>query len=245
MASLANELKVNSAGNLVSGKSGAKLQTDIEKASYDIAGNLKPSAFFYGDSVTYYLYYLEGIEGLHNRLSEYVVENDPKHKPKLLYLNHGYFKLKPAFLPATYTGTTDPQLKRRNGYISGIYQIYDVVNKCEGILWCYGASQGSVMWERLQVQIEHALNQVKLAGITTVDEHGYLPAIFKIGKMPTKIGSKYAKIVSWDFKVCEITQEKFRLIDSPVAMDLYSQFPPMFSNEYEDKDGVKLFRSQT
>lgn len=221
-----------------------KLQSALELASYDQFGILKPSVYVIGDSVTYYLFHLEGIQGLHKRLSELVAENDEKHKPKLIYLGHGYFKFKPIFLPTLWVGTTDPQLKRRNGYISGIYQVYDVQNQCEGILWVYGGAGGSNEWERIKTQIDYALARIHVLGLDTVDANGYLPAIFKIARMPTKLGTKICKLVGWSMETSVITEQQFNEIDSSIARELYTEYPPAFSNDLEDKSGIRLFRPQ-
>lgn len=215
---------------------------DIQVASKTAEGEYKPSVFFMGDYQTWWLHHIEGIEGLHTRMSEVLSEKTGKNK--LYYLNHGYFKVKPEFTVALNENTSDPQPKKdRNGNFQGVFQVYDVQNNIEGVLWCYTQPNNRALWERLQTQIEFAILRMKEMGIDTVDENGYLPAIFKIGKLPTRMGAKFAKVVSWDTQVEDIQVTQFMSLDHPLARESYSNFPPMFANEYENQEGPTILQT--
>jgi hypothetical protein len=206
---------------------------DIEVASKNPDGSLKPSVYFLGDANSWWVYHLEGIEGLHEPASTKITEESTSKKPRAIYLNHGYFKLKPAFKVMVYEGTSDPMPRIRNGHYSGVYEAYDVQNKKPCVIWCYTAPNDLTTWERLQQQIEYAINRMEKEGVATVDADGYLPAIWKIGKLPTKMGAKYAKVVGWDAQVPIPSA-----IDSPEAVQAYKSAPsPMFPNQFENRNG--------
>lgn len=210
---------------------------DIEIASTNPDGSIKPSVYFEGNATTWWLHYLEGIEGYHKPLSEKVTENSAAKKPRAIYLNHGYFKIKPTFKVMLNEHTSDPMPKVRNGFLCGVYEAYDVQNKLPVVIWCYTQPKDLDTWERLQQQIEYAITRMQMAGIAEVDADGYLPAVFKIGKVPTKMGAKFAKVVGWDASVVPITRQSFSGLDSPSANEIYTAYPPMYPNEFEDKNG--------
>lgn len=210
---------------------------EIEVASTNPDGSLKPSAYFVGDATTWWLHHIEGIEGYHKPLSDKLTENSESKKPRAIYLNHGYFKLKPKFNIMRYENTSEPMPKARNGFYSGVYEAYDVQNKLPVVIWCYTAPKDLSTWERLQQQIEYAITRMHMAGVDTVDADGYLPAVFKIGKLPTKMGAKFAKVVSWDTTVAPIAKTTFMGLDSPASQEHYKNYPPTFANEFENRNG--------
>ncbi len=244
MTTLENQLKVNSRGELRT-EQGRKLQTNIQRAAYDLVGNLKPGVYFIGDSISWFLHHIEGIEGLHKKVSEYLVTNDPKHKPRLIYLNRGFFRIKPDFHMLTWTGTTEPQAKKMNGFYSGFYEVYDVQNKIEGLLWCYSKRDSFTNWESLRDQIDFTIAKMQNNGLATPDKFGYLPVVLKIGKLPEKLGLKFAKPVGWDFTNVSIQEADFISLTSPMTKNIYLNNPPLLPNEFEDKAGIKLFRRQS
>lgn len=225
------------------GQGKPRREGDIEIASSNPDGSTKPSVYFVGDATSWWLHHLEGIEGYHKPLSDKVTDNTTSKKPRSIYLNHGYFKLKPTFTVMVNEGTTEPMPKLRNGFFCGLYQAYDVQNKIPCVIWCYTAPKDLNTWERLQQQIEYAITRMQMAGVAELDADGYLPAIFKIGKVPTKMGAKFAKVVSWDTSVSPIDKTTFTTLDSPAVNEIYQTYPPMFANEFENRNGPVVVES--
>lgn len=208
---------------------------EIQIASKTESGEYKPSVMFIGDDKSYWLHFLEGIEGYHAALSEKLSENG---KPKALYLNHGYFKIKPDFVVKTHQNTSDPMPKLdRNGCMSGVFQMKDARTGLECVMWCYTQPKEKALWERLRQQIEFTVRQLKQNGLNVVDKDGYLPVIFKIGKIPSRFGAKYAKVVSWDDDVAVIDIPTFEALDHPLSKETYENFPPRMANEFENTEG--------
>ncbi len=219
------------------GQGKPKKAGDIEIASTNPDGTTKPSVILIGDVNSWWLHHLEGIEGYHGPLSDKVTENSAAKSPRAIYLNHGYFKIKPGFKVMRYEGTSEPMPKIRNGFYCGVYEAFDVQNKLPVVIWCYTAPKDLNTWERLQQQIEYAITRMDMSGVATVDADGYLPAIFKIGKLPTKMGAKFAKVVSWDTSVTMIDKLTFSNLDSPSVVEIYETHPPTYPNEFENKNG--------
>jgi len=211
----------------------------IQKASKTADGAYKPSVHLVGDDHTYWLAWLEGIEGLHTALSDKVSAESGKNK--LVYLNYGYFKIKPEFVLKTYQNTSDPMPKKdRNGNLSGVYEVMDVQSKREAVLWMFTQPNNNALWERLHQQIEYVINQLRHIGMNHVDADGYLPVILKIGKIPSRFGAKYAKVVAFDG---EIDLDDFDKLDHPLGKETYYNYPPRLSNEYETPDGPTFAES--
>lgn len=203
-------------------------------------GTPKPNTMIISGREVYYVFYIEGIEGYHSRAS---IEASKAGKLKSIYLNYGYFLIKPTFHTLNNVRTSDPQPKKRkmNGkeYRMGIFEVMDVKTKQEQVLWCYTLPFKLTEWENLKVHIDKALFELQQAGIKP-REDGYMPAVFKIGKTPIgPMGLKFATVVGFAVEDQKLTLDLYSKINDPQAIQLNGTTNKSVT-EYENEEGVRF-----
>lgn len=220
-----------------------KLTGDIEVASHDADGQLKPVIYIHNDNYTHHLLQLEALEGYHDGTSKILSKDG---KPKRMYYGFGYFKVKPKFTVAVYEGTSDPMPKRdRNGNMMGVWEMKDALDNSECLMWCYSQPKNQNVWEVIKQQIEYIIFRMQLLGYTEVDADGYLPIVIRIGKAATRFGAKYATVAGWDDRFETIRKMDFMELNSPITESIDIPTPRM-ANKYETSQGpTVLYRGDT
>lgn len=225
-------------------KNSVRLRTDMEKASA-VEDKLKPSVQFFGDRKTYYPFYFEGLEGYNKKTSQYISERDGR--PYRVYLNYGYFKIKPEFVIAKNEGTSDPSPKTRKGSLFGIFEVKDALTGDECVLWCYTTPGNKKKWEPLKKQLDYLFYRLKENELFIVDEDGYLPIVLKMGKVPDLFGTKYAKIVAWDEKFLDMDFNDYLVyaLEHEDSDKHYDSLPfgPRISTPFEGTHGRPRYES--